>query len=159
MILVHIAENSIWYSTFQKLTLIFNCCLCITIAVFINVVNTGTQNGNITDWIHWFKPIPSAALKCSYLHNNWLPDICLLDLSDLNWAQKQVLELWTSYCRIPCIFRKRKKKYSNMNLPQTITTVRGWDSLEQCTLTHLYICECIHNKRTQKSFQIKSLRS
>jgi hypothetical protein len=42
-------------------------------------------------------------IKSPYLRNDWLSDICLLDIFDPNWAQRHALERWTSCCWTPCI--------------------------------------------------------
>lgn len=57
---------------------------------------------NVTAWIRLFYAIPSAALKCCHLRNDWLSDLCLFGLVDSNWVQKDVLQRWTSYCGTPC---------------------------------------------------------
>jgi hypothetical protein len=54
---------------------------------------------DITAWIHLFYAILSAALKCTYLHNNWILDVCLLDLFNSNWAHKYILMWETPYTR------------------------------------------------------------
>jgi hypothetical protein len=38
----------------------------------------------------------------SFQHH-WILDMFILDLFDLNWAQKHIPELWTFYCGTPLV--------------------------------------------------------
>jgi hypothetical protein len=63
-------------------------------ALMSSLLDYKWPDDTVTDWIRSFREIPSAALRCSHLRNDWLSNISLFEFFNSKWAQKMSLNFW-----------------------------------------------------------------